>query len=351
MRPTLPRPIRRRPADPGASRLAKGGRGVQVPAGGSVAPTAEYVGRRGRRGAGSVRGGSTTRFPRRRSAAVVRRSVLAALIVASFALITVTYRGGVVLHGAQLAVLDVVAPIERGMSRAWDPIAGAWNWSNRIVHAANENPELRAENAELREAVRVARQQEDELLRLRRAFNYDQTANFPEGFDRVYASVLVRVPGSVESTLTISRGSDDGIQVDDAVMVTGGLLGRVVAVKAGTSVVALLTDEGQNVSALVVGSEAFGLLRTTSTEGSPVMRLEYVQQKTKVSRNDLVVTSGFRSGELGSVYPANLPIGIVESVGNDPADTHATVQVRPLADFDRIDELFVLVPSDRGGAA
>jgi rod shape-determining protein MreC len=61
--------------------------------------------------------------------------------------------------------------------------------------------------------------------------------------------------------------------------------------------------------------------------------------------NDMVVTSGFASknGELRSVYPRGIPIGIVTNVGNDPADLHKTVQVTPFADFDRIDEVVVLV--------
>lgn len=351
MRPTLPRSRRRstRAGTRAPALFSKGSRSNAPASGGPVAPTTEYVSRRTRRPSASSRAAGSV-FPRRRPASVTRRGALAALIVLSIALLTVSYRGGPVLHGAQLVVLEVVAPIERGLSRAWDPIAGAWNWTGRVFSAANENPRLERENAELREQLLIAEDQAAELDRVRRALNYQERMDFPAGYDRLFAGVAVRAPGAIERSLVIDRGSSDGIAVDDAVMVTGGLIGRVQKVTRDTAVVGLILDDSQNVSASITGSEAFGVLQAVSTEGSPVLQLNFVKQSAKVARGDLVVTSGFRSGELSAVYPGNIPVGVVESYGNDPAETEKTVQVRPLADFDRIDEVFVLVPKERSAS-
>lgn len=355
MRPTLPRiPRRRSPAGSGSTpaRFSRAGRSSNAAAsGGPVAPEASYVGRRSRRISPGSRAAGTV-FPRRKPAMPVRRTAFALLIIASMALITVSYRGGAVLHGAQLVVLEAVSPIERGMSRAWDPVAGAWDWTGRLITATNENPKLERENARLREQARIAREQEAELYRVRRMLNFTDTFNFPRGFEFVAASVTVRTPGAVEQSLVIDRGSSDDVQVDDPVMVTGGLIGRVTAVTPHTAVVGLILNDGQRVSAAVTGSEAWGVLRTVSTEGTPVMQLRFVEQSAKVEVNDQIVTSGFASanGELRSVYPKGIPIGIVDNVGNDPADVHKTVQVRPFADFERIDEVLVLVPKAGRGA-
>lgn len=342
MRPTLPRSRRRRTiAGPGApTRIATGGRPSAAPGGSRVASRRSRIGGRSR-AAGSV-------FPRRRPSVLIRRAWFTAFLVLSIALITVSYRGGAVLHGAQLAALEVVAPIERGLSRAWDPIAGAWGWGGRLFTATSENPKLERENAELREQLLMAQDQAATLDEMRRLVNFDKRGDLPNDFDRVYASVAVRPPGAIERSLVIDRGSDDGIDVDDAVMVTGGLIGRVTNVTSDSSVVSLILDDSQMVSAVVSGSEATGVLQTVSTEGSPVLQLKYVRQSAKVEFGDLVVTSGFRAGELSAVYPGGIPVGVVKSVGYNPADTNATVQVMPLADFDRIDEVFVLVPKRRG---
>ncbi len=312
--------------------------------GGPVAPEASYVSRRSR----PVRAGSRARgtvFPRRRPAVPVRRAAFALLIIASMALITVSYRGDGEPHGVQLVVLEVVSPIERGLSRSWDPIVGAWDWGGRVISSANENPRLEQENAELREQVRFLKQEVDDLEGAREALNFDETFSFPHSYDRVWAQVTVRQPGAVEHSLVVDRGANHGIEVDDPVMVPGGLIGRVMKVTPNNAVVALILDDAQGVSAAVTGSEAWGLLKPVSTEGGPTMTLRFVKQSSEVKKDAQVVTSGFASknGELRSIYPKGIPIGIVTNVGDDPADVHKTVQVTPFADFDRIDEVMVLV--------
>jgi rod shape-determining protein MreC len=307
------------------------------------------VSRRTRRVSASSRAAGTV-FPRRRPSIVARRSAFAVLLFLAMALLTVSYRGGAVLHGAQLAALEVVSPIERGLSRAWDPIAGAWGWGARLVHATNENPTLKRENAELREELLIARANTSTMERELRLLHYEQRMDFPSGYEKVHAGVAVRPPGAAEKSLVIDRGSDDGVAVDDAVMVTGGLIGRVMSVTGSTAVVDLIVNDAQNVSASVVGSEAWGVLQSVSTEGNPVLQLRFAKQSAEVEVDDLVVTSGFRVGELSAVYPGDIPVGVVSYVGYDPADTQATIQVTPLADFDRIDEVFVLVPKERASS-
>lgn len=353
MRPTLPRSHRRSTiAGPGApTRISKGGRSPASGSGGPVPPSAEYVSRRGRRiGGGSRAAGSV--FPRKRPSVVTRRAAFAILLVLSIALLTVSYRGGAVLHGAQLAMLEVVAPIERGLSRAWDPVAGAWNWGGRLITSANENPKLERENAELREQLLIAQDQATTLEETRRALGFKERGMYPRGLDWIAASVIVRTPGAIERSLTIDVGSSDGVEVDDAVVVTGGLIGRVIEVTDDNAVVGLILDDSQNVSAKVSApdSDAWGVLQTISTEGRPAFQLRFVKQSAKVEENDLVVTSGFRVGELASIYPKGIPIGRVADVGYDPADVHVTVQVEPFADFDRIDDVFVLSRPDGDGA-
>ena len=319
--------------------------------GGPVAPEASYVGRRDRR----VPARARTRghvFSRRRPSAPARRTVLALLIVACMALVTVTDRGGAVLHGVQLVVLEAIAPIERGMSRAWDPIAGAWDWTGRVFTAANENPKLERENEELRARLRQAQVDSETFDRMREDLNFDERFTYPYGYDRIWAHVTTRQPGAVESSFVIDRGSDQGVQKNDPVLAVGGLIGHVTYVRSDIAVVSLMIDDAQRVSASVVDSEAWGVLRTVSTEGVPTMQLKFIKQSAKVEVNDTVVTSGFASknGELRSIYPKGLPIGFVSSVGNDPADLHKTVQVSPFVDFDQIDDVMVLIQKDRTGS-
>jgi rod shape-determining protein MreC len=308
------------------------------------------VSRRTRRISASGRSAGSV-FPRRKPHLVVRRGVLAGLIFLALALITVSYRGGAVLHGPQLAVLDAVAPIERGLSRAWDPIAGAWNWTGRLFTATNEVPKLERENAELRDQLNSSAIDADDYEAMRRDLGFKDRGEWgkDQGFEWIGGEVIVRPPGAIASNIVIDIGEKDGVSKDDAVVVSGGLLGRVLSVTGSQAVVTLLINDSTNVSASVItgdgtATDAWGVLQTVSTEGTPTLRLGFVQQSTRVKPGNLVMTSGFASknGELRSLYPRKIPIGVVSSAGNNPGEKEKTVQVTPFANFDEIDRVYVL---------
>ena len=58
---------------------------------------------------------------------------------------------------------------------------------------------------------------------------------------------------------------------------------------------------------------------------------------------DTVITSGWRVGELQSVFPYNIPIGTVTAVGQNDVDLYKRIQVTPLVDFESLGALVVLV--------
>ncbi len=284
-------------------------------------------------------------FPRKhRPNTIVRRAVLLGLIAISLVLITITARTDA-LSGPRGVAMDAIAPIETGLSRAWDPIANAWSWCARLVHATSENERLQARVDELEAQTAVSRSVEQENARLRDVLYLKERGQFPAGFRQVAGSVIARSPTEIDRSITIDLGSADGLKVDDPVMVSRGLIGRVEAVSQNAARVGLIINPQQAVSAKVVDGSAAGVLRTVVNDGSPVMELAYVTQRVKVAAGDLVVTSGWTTdgGNLSSIFPSGIPVGVVSSVGNSPADLYKTVQVTPFADFDRIETVLVLV--------
>lgn len=298
-------------------------------------------------GRGRRRDRLTSVFPRRRRPApIVRRTVLAVLLAACVALLTLSYRSGdsAMLPGQQQA-LEVFAPVEHVVVRAWAPLAAGWDWCERLLRSTSETPRLEARVSELERDLAVMRTTEAENARLRDMLAMKERGRFPRGYDQVAGAVVARSATDITRSLVVNLGTADGIAVDDPVMVARGLIGRVEAVSANAARVGLLLNPGQAVSATVVESGGSGVLRVSGTEGSPVLDLGYVSQRMKVGLGDLVVTSGWSTGSLSSIFPAGIPIGTVTSVGNSPTDLYKTVQVAPFADFDRIDEVLVLVPA------
>jgi rod shape-determining protein MreC len=71
--------------------------------------------------------------------------------------------------------------------------------------------------------------------------------------------------------------------------------------------------------------------------------LDRVPKSEVVNEGDLVVTAGWRSRRLASLYPRGIPIGTVTSVGRTDTDIWTQVQVEPFVDFDSLDAVLVLV--------
>jgi rod shape-determining protein MreC len=59
-----------------------------------------------------------------------------------------------------------------------------------------------------------------------------------------------------------------------------------------------------------------------------------------------VVTSGFRSSKLESLFPRGIPIGRVTRVSTDELELYQLVHVQPFADLRRMD--YVQVLTSRG---
>jgi rod shape-determining protein MreC len=104
--------------------------------------------------------------------------------------------------------------------------------------------------------------------------------------------------------------------------------------------VALLTDDTTWVSATDVNTRARGIVKAGSS-------FEHVSKDQRVDLGDELVTAGWKSGTLSSIYPPNIPIGRVTSVGQNDVALYKSVQLQPFADFNTLSSVLVLIPKNR----
>jgi rod shape-determining protein MreC len=164
---------------------------------------------------------------------------------------------------------------------------------------------------------------------------------FPQGLDPVTARVIARSPTDWSSTIQINKGTGDGVNEDDAVITGDGLVGRIEQASGGTATVQLITDGESNVSAMAVPDGTSGVVRTPVGDPDD-LQLDFVRQVNNVKKGQTVVTSGFKSGRLQSLFPRGIPIGSVRDVNRDELETYQRVHVDPFADFRRLDLVQVL---------
>jgi rod shape-determining protein MreC len=288
-------------------------------------------------------------YSSRQAGPLKRRLVVAVLLLASLAMITVYFReapsGG--LHDFQSVGASAMRPFEIGAQRVSRPFRDAYGWVAGLFHAKSENERLRQELEDVRSQVILSAEARRENRQLRQLLDYRRGDTFPQDFPRdraVAASVMSNPAGEFEQKIVISAGSSDGVRVYDAVVTGRGLVGHISKVLRDSSRVTMLTDQESAVTARDVTTGAIGVLR--HGEGSALI-LDRVPKEKRILQNDIVVTAGRGQGRLGSFFPRNVPIGQVTSVGQTDVDLSKDVQVRPFVDFSDLDSVLVLVPTKR----
>jgi rod shape-determining protein MreC len=272
-------------------------------------------------------------------------------VLVSLALITVYFResSGGALHGAQRIGLSILMPFEVAGERISRPFRDAWSYSVDLVGAKSENKKLREEVAALQKELIEERTAARENERLRDIVRYISGPSFPDDYRSVVTRVVARPPSAYNQVVLVAAGSGDGIAVNDPVVTEDGLVGLVTEVTGNGARVTLLTDQTSAVSSLVLQSGAAGVVRHGPSDGSTLV-LDRVGKDELVREGDLVITAGWRSGKLESLYPRGIPIGTVASVGQQDVDLYKRIQVAPLVDFDSLAEVIVLVADPKAKA-
>jgi rod shape-determining protein MreC len=273
-----------------------------------------------------------------------RRAVLAVLLAVSLVLLTVYFSesvgGG--LHAIQRGAGEVLSPLEEGAAVAFKPFSDLAGWVGDVADAKKENKQLKTEVKTLRGQLAELATDKREAEQLRELTQV--SGNLPQRAKTVTARVIAHSPTVWYSTIQIDKGRSDGIRTNQPVITAGGLAGKVVATTGGTSRVALITDQSSAVSAEVMPRGVAGIIKPEI--GGKDLILDFIPKNSRVRRGEVVVTSGFRDGELESLFPRGIPIGKVGSVNQDQLEIYQRVRVRPYADLRRMD--FVQVVVDNG---
>ena len=267
------------------------------------------------------------------------------LVVASLVLLTVSFRSNT-LDGVQGAGVTVLRPFEVAATRVASPFRDATSWTRGLFRAKSENRKLTRQVEELRREVAGLAAARQANAYLERLLKYERSPAFPQDFNAVAAQVLTS-PTVFDQTVTISAGSNRGIAVQDVVVTADGLVGQVTKVFGSVSRVMLITADDSAVRAVDERDQgAVGILQHGSSGNT--LSLTRVGKDKKVQYLDTIVTAGSPGGSaLPSIFPANIPIGTVTSVGQNETDIFKQIQIQPFADLSSLRSVLVLVPKPK----
>jgi rod shape-determining protein MreC len=245
-------------------------------------------------------------------------------------LLTLQMRGQAAGASDMLAV--VTTPVQSALARVNRTTVGVWTTYREWKDVRAENARLREEARRLRvEALRVTETLE-ENQRLRRLLALKQVMPLAT----LSGEVIAREWGGWVRSLTVNRGRADHVARLTAVIAPDGLIGRVIDVRAGASIVQVLTDPASTVGAHIVRTRTQGIV-----EGEPrgTIRFKYMARDgADIQIGDLVVSSG-----AGGPVPRGIPVGRVRAIDDRGSALFHYAQLAPAVDFARIDEVLLVV--------
>lgn len=280
------------------------------------------------------------------------RYLLAVLVLLAVTLITLTQRGGSgAISSLRSEAHNVTNPLQGAIHDALRPVG------NFLTGAANYGS-LEKENERLRQ--QVASMQNQSLAAAAEQAQASQVmaqAHLPfvGGIPTVTAKVINNDPSNFESTVTIDKGSAEGVAVGEPVVATNGLAGTIAQVFRHSAQLRLLTDPdfvvGVQLGSVVGSAKGTGLggrLQVTfdqpiqpsgSTSGSGSA------SGFRLAKGQVVVTSGLQN----EAFPAGIPVARVASFASSPNSPAPTVTLTPVVDLSQINVVQVEIWSPQSG--
>ena len=193
------------------------------------------------------------------------------------------------IHAVRSGVTTITSPVRFVGSAVAAPFNAIGNVFSNLTASQDtldelkkQNEELTSKVAELSEAQKTAERLEG-LVGLQSTYNLKSTA----------ARIVGASGDAWTSTVTIDKGSADGLTINMPVTSSAGVIGQIIEVSAKTS--------------------------------------------TDVKLGDIIVTSG-----IGGVFPKGLPLGTVSSVEKSANDVYYTIVVRAQTTAENNEEVLVI---------
>lgn len=262
--------------------------------------------------------------------------LIAAILLALVTAVVSALLGGAADPFSNLANI-LTTPVRNGIN-------AVVNWTEEKYSDAFEQEQLKQENEELKKRVSELEEkerayeaalQENERLR-----NVLELRPRERSFDELEsAMVTARETSNWASTLTLSKGSAQGVEVDDTVVDEyWNLVGVAAEVGENWCTVRTLIDSDTELGGQITRTGGAAILEgDLALMGEGRLKLTFLPENSQLMSGDLVTTSG-----RGGVYPSGLVAGRVEEVRTDASGINQYAVIVPETDLDNLKQVFII---------
>lgn len=186
--------------------------------------------------------------------------------------------------------------------------------------------ELQKENEQLREMLNLSKKHED--------FKFSEPC-----------SIVARNANDIYGGFTINHGSTSGISLNDPIITSVGLIGRVTDIAPNYARVSTILSPQVNVGVYTQRTKTTGVLESnTATAEQGLCLMSNILKDADITPGDVIVTSG-QSG----LFPEGLIVGTVKEVYDDPNGLSKHALIEPAEDCFKITSVYAVVDFDGKG--
>ncbi|MBR5318406.1 MAG: rod shape-determining protein MreC [Peptococcaceae bacterium] len=269
--------------------------------------------------------------------------VVAAMIAVFLTLAVNTVQPRENLTFVEKGLRIAASPFQYGFKAINDSVSGFFAYFTEKEALQQENEALKQQLSQRNNELTQMDEISMENIRLRELLNYKEETRGQ--YQLQLAGIIAENNTNLQHTITLDKGSNDGVVTGMTVLNHWGLIGRITAVLPDSSEVMLLPDRESAIGARVRSTrEVIGVVEGDGS-GSSSLQMIHLPHDADLYVGDSLTTSG-----LDGVFPGGIQIGEVTAIEYSANGLTKTATVKPYVNFSRLEEVFVLMNSG-GGAA
>ena len=246
----------------------------------------------------------------------------------------------------------VASPVQQALSAVGD-------WFSSLSENARSAEELRNENEQLSENARSAEELRNENEQLRQqldALRYENTLqevqltkyqelndlydldSYYAEYPKTAAQIISTSANNWNASMTIDKGSVDGIQDYMPVLSGDGLLGHVETVyRHYSKIVSILSEDSYVHGEVLRSGDHVGVEGDITLEQDGLCKIEFYIGQTDIAVGDEIVTSS-----LSDIYPPGIRIGEITEIEEAGDGVTGIAYLRPDADVKNISYILII---------
>ena len=255
-----------------------------------------------------------------------RRPIIALIVITSLALITLDRSGNAVIASVRHAARDAIAPVQGVVDDAFDPVTNVFDGVTKVDSLERDNAQLRSRVSTLEGRLSRERGVGEEYSQLARLLDIPDV----EDVTGVVARVIGGPSGNFERTLTLNKGTSQGIVTGMPIVAGDGLVGKVTDASSSRATVTLIDSPGLGVG---VRTEKSREQAVTQGRSDNLLRLSFIRNpRADIEVGELVFTAGVE----GAAYPPDVPVARVVKIDRQRGELDPDIFVEPLVDLDKL---------------